>query len=208
MKRRYTLRLGYLYITCGCALLSGALLLAVRRICALLYSWYSPESAALFIRLSNGAINTVGRAPFSVILYLTGFGLLYVLRSGILAGDMKTLLRASRELAEGGLVPEVAVRSGGELAELAANLQRIGRNGSGDLPEAHGSYSPALSGPTERVDGGEALALVLRTRRIIRELSAAEAEISDRESALYAYLESAQAELQHMERSLESLVAS
>ncbi|AIQ14719.1 hypothetical protein [Paenibacillus durus] len=208
MKRLYTVRFGYLYITGGCALLSGVLLFVVRRMFALLYACYSPESASLFIRVSNGIINIIGRTPLSVILYLTCFGLLYMLRSEMLARDMKVLLRASEELAEGGKISEAAVRSGGELGEIAANLQRIGRGRWENSPDSSGSYSSADPESSGSVFGGEAIALVLRTRRIIRELSAAELEIPDRKSALYAHLESIQVELLDMERSLESLVVS
>ncbi|AKG36493.1 hypothetical protein [Paenibacillus durus] len=243
MKRLYTVRFGYLYITGGCALLSGVLLFVVRRMFALLYTYYSPEPDALFTRLSNGVINVVGRTPLSVILYLTCFGLLYMLRSEMIARDMKVLLRASEELAEGGKISEVTVRSGGELGEIAANLQRIGRNGSAPAcspelqgprpsvvparsPEPSGSYLSVAPAPHssrcpkpsggvkdgcgETADwiSGEAIALVLRTRRIIRELSAAELEVPDRKSALYAHLESVQVELLDMERSLESLIVS
>ncbi|NGM82405.1 hypothetical protein G5B47_08245 [Paenibacillus sp. 7124] len=258
MKKLYTVRFSYLYITGGCALLSGVLLFVVRRIFALLYTYYSPEPDALFTRLSNGVINVVGRTPLSAVLYLSCFGLLYMLRSQMLDNDMKALLRASEKLAEGGKGSEVAVCSKGELGEIAANLQRIGRSGSAPAyspelqgprqsalserppepsgprpsavparsPEPSGSYLSVAPAPHssrcpkpsggvndgfgETADGisGEAIALVLRTRRILRELSAAESEVPDRESALYAYLESAKVELLDMERSLEGLIVS
>ncbi|QWU15787.1 hypothetical protein SAMN04487895_1023 [Paenibacillus sophorae] len=254
MKRFYTVRLGYLYITGGCALLSGVLLFVVRRIFALLYTCYSPESEALFIRLSNGIINVVGRTPLSVVLYLTCFGLLFMLRSQMLDSDMKTLLRVSEKLAEGGKISELAVRTGGELSEFAANLERIGKSEMASSPESSGSrlsevperspessgslpsavpvrspISPGLNSSAAPVPhssslpkqlggeddecrepadwtGGEAIALVLRTKRILRELSAAESEVPDRESALYAHLESAKVELLDMERSLEGRI--
>ena len=125
MNRWGTVRLSYLYIFGGSALLSGAFLYVVRSIFMLVNGHYTPESTALMVRFIRWHINHIGQTPLAVVFFILLFVPIFLLRTQKISGDLEELLRATDEIAEKGSVQQINVLSGGELGRIADNLTRI-----------------------------------------------------------------------------------
>lgn len=125
MQKFRTVRISYLYIFLGSALLSAAFLFAVYKITALLYTHYSRQSGSLFVELIHWVINHIGKIPCAILLYLLLFCGLFILRSKKIADDLHVIMVSTSELADRGAVQDIRILSGGELGEIAANLNRI-----------------------------------------------------------------------------------
>lgn len=201
MSKIHTIRSLYLYIFCGSALLSAGLLLAMRGLFAMLYSRYTPESAALFVRFTHWIMNHIGARPAAVMMFTAVCAGLFLLRSQKAANDTTALLRAAEQLAARGSceLADLEVQSGGEFGRLAASLRRIQQAG----------LRPAASAPQIQMpapDAQESMALILRTRTLIRMLGQAEAESEEAGSipgAVLQQLEIARREAQGLEKTLE-----
>ncbi|MFD2411690.1 hypothetical protein [Paenibacillus rhizoplanae] len=172
MSKIHTIRTLYLYIFCGSALLSAGLLLLMRGIFTMLYSWYTPESAALFVRFMHWIINHIGARPAAVMMFTVVCAGLFLLRSQKAANDTTALLRAAEQLAVHGSceLMDLEVQSGGEFRRLAASLRRIHQVGL--RPAA----APAPQIQMQEPDAQEFIALILRTRALIRTLEQTVAE--------------------------------
>jgi hypothetical protein len=173
MSKIHTIRSLYLYMFCGSALLSAGLLLAMRGLFAMLYSRYTPDSAALFVRFTHWIMNHIGARPAAVMMFTAVCAGLFLLRSQKAASDTTALLRAAEQLAARGSceLADLEVQSGGEFGRLAASLRRIHQ--AGLRPAA----ASAIQIPAP--DPQESMALILRTRTLIRMLGQAEAELEE-----------------------------
>ncbi|MEI2396128.1 MULTISPECIES: hypothetical protein [Paenibacillus] len=201
MSKIHTIRSLYLYMFCGSALLSAGLLLAMRGLFAMLYSRYTPDSAALFVRFTHWIMNHIGARPAAVMMFTAVCAGLFLLRSQKAASDTTALLRAAEQLAARGSceLADLEVQSGGEFGRLAASLRRIQQ--AGLRPAA----ASAIQIPAP--DPQESMALILRTRTLIRMLGQAEAESEEAgcsiPGAVLQQLEIARLEAQGLEKTLE-----
>lgn len=196
MHKLRTVRIHYLYIFIGSALLSAAFLFAVQRAVALLYSHYSGQSGVFFVRLIHWTINHIGTIPSAIILFVLFFSGLFILRSQKIADDLHTVLVGTSELADKGATKEIKVLSGGELGQIAANLNRMQR-----------IEVPNRGVATETMQDTPAVALLIRTRAILRTLrEVEEADNTDDGMKAQALLEAANVEARSMERFLENLI--
>ncbi|MEK4345597.1 hypothetical protein [Paenibacillus sp. FSL P4-0184] len=196
MHKLRTVRIHYLYIFIGSALLSAAFLFAVQRAVVLLYSHYSGKSGVFFVRLIHWTINHIGTIPSVIILFVLFFSGLFILRSQKIADDLHTVLIGSSELADKGVTKEIKVLSGGELGQIAANLNRMQR-----------IEVPNRGVATETMQDTPAVALLIRTRAILRALrEVEEADNTDDGMEAQALLEAASVEARSMERFLENLI--
>lgn len=196
MHRLQTVRSNYLYIFIGSALLSAAFLFVVQRVIALLYSHYSGQSGAFFVRVVHWVINHIGKIPTAIALFVLIFSGLFILRSQKISDDLHAVLVGTSDLADKGTTQEIKVLSGGELGQIAANLNRMQR-----------IEVPNRSEATETMEGTPAVALLIRTRAILRTLREVEkGENTDDEMEVQALLEAANVEARSMERFLENLI--
>ncbi|OZQ65271.1 hypothetical protein CA600_14390 [Paenibacillus sp. VTT E-133280] len=196
MHKLRTVRIHYLYVFIGSALLSAAFLFAVQRVVALLYAHYSGQSGVFFVRLIHWTINHIGTIPSAIILFVLFFSGLFILRSQKIADDLHTILLGTSELADQGRTQEIKVLSGGELGQIAANLNRTQR-----IEVPNGGAVTGTAGDTP------AVALLIRTRAILRALrEVEEADNSDDGMEAQALLEAANVEARSMERFLENLI--
>lgn len=138
----------------------------------MLYSWYTPESAALFVRFMHWIINHIGARPAAVMMFTVVCAGLFLFRSQKAANDTTALLRAAEQLAVHGSceLTDLEVQSGGEFRRLAASLRRIHQVGL--RPAA----APAPQIQMQEPDAQEFIALILRTRALIRTLEQTVAE--------------------------------
>lgn len=196
MHKLRTVRIHYLYIFMGSALLSAAFLFAAQRAVALLYAHYSGQSGVFFIGLIHWIINHIGKIPCAIALFVLIFSGLFILRSQKISDDLHAVLVGASELADKGTTQEIKVLSGGELGQIAVNLSRIQRI---EVPDR--GVVP------ETMEETPAVALLIRTRAIIRTLREVE-EASNTEDGVEAQilLEAASAEARSMERFLENLI--
>lgn len=196
MHKLRTVRIHYLYIFIGSALLSAAFLFAVQRAVDLLYSHYSGKSGVFFVRLIHWTINHIGTIPSVIILFVLFFSGLFILRSQKIADDLHTVLIGTSELADKGVTKEIKVLSGGELGQIAANLNRMQR-----------IEVPNRGVVPETMQDTPAVALLIRTRAILRALrEVEEADNTDDGMEAQALLEAASVEARSMERFLENLI--
>jgi hypothetical protein len=205
LKRLLTVRSGYLYIVLGSALISGIFLFAVHRVFALLYSHYSSNPNALFVRLSHWLINHIGKTPLAVLIFLAVFTVVFMLRSQKIADDVKALLKAAGELANQGSYEKLEVSSGGELREIAACLERINQkvkrtSTQSILSEKVEEVPPILPG------NEEIMALILRMKSLLRLLEDTGKGEDREESVVHTRMEVIKQEALGMERLMESLI--
>lgn len=203
MSKIHTIRSLYLYMFCGSALLSAGLLLAMRGLFAMLYYRYTPESGALFVRFTHWIMNHIGARPATVLMFTTVCAGLFLLRSQKAANDTTALLRAAEQLAARGSceLADLEVQSGGEFGRLAASLRRIHQ--ARLRPVAASAIQIQMPAP----DAQESMALILRTRTLIRMLGQAEADSEEAgcsiPGAVLQHLEMARLEAQGLEKTLE-----
>lgn len=169
----------------------------------MLYSWYTPESTALFVRSMHWVINHIGARPAAVMMFTALCAGLFLLRSHRAANDTTALLRAAEQLAVHGSceLKDLEVQSGGEFRRLAASLHRIHQ--AGLRPAA----APAPQILMREPDAQEFMALILRTRALIRTLELtvgeSEEEVNNIPAAVLQLLAMAKHEALGMEKILE-----
>ncbi|WP_136607071.1 hypothetical protein [Paenibacillus dokdonensis] len=205
MKELLTVRSSYLYIVVGSALLSGISLFIVYRAFVFLYSHSAPDS--LLVRLSHWLMNHIGKTPIAVLIFLTVFTGMFMLRSQKTANDIKSLLNAAEELADKGSFEELEVMSGGELRKLADHLHRINRTDvfpSNDLQ----TFNMKKEESSALLGNEEVMALILRMKSLLRILEDGEAGGDNPESVGLLRVEAVKREALGMERFLESLITS
>lgn len=120
------------------------------------FSLFGPIRS-LFVRLIHWVINHLGQTPSAILLFILVFGGLYVLRSQKIADDLRSLVVGTSELADKGVAQNIKVLSGGEIGEIAANLNRMQRI---EVPDRDAS--------SKRIEDTPAVALLIRTRAILR----------------------------------------
>ncbi|MGN7359361.1 hypothetical protein ACTHPF_15890 [Paenibacillus sp. SAF-054] len=200
MKKLQTVRAAYLYICMGSALLSGVALFAVYQTFVFLYAHTSPDS--FFARLTHGLVNHIGRTPIAIFVFGFVFAGLFMLRSRKIAEDMKSLLKGAAELAETGTLQPMEIASGGELKALAGYLRSIPQAGAGQT--SFGKVDDKE--PAAPMEDEELMALLLRTKTLLRMLEAAEPGHHPITPG-HASLEAVKREALGLERFLESLMA-
>lgn len=125
MKSQFsTVRLRYIYIGGASALLSAALLFVVYHVLRFVHNHILPD-AAWITRMMNWGINHIGTKPLFIFIGGAMFGIFFWIRSQKIAEDLSQLARGTAELALGHNPGRIDVLSGGELRQIAANLNRI-----------------------------------------------------------------------------------
>ncbi|GIP28629.1 hypothetical protein J23TS9_37590 [Paenibacillus sp. J23TS9] len=206
MKRLLTVRSGYLYIVVGSALISGISLFIVYRAFVFLYSHSAPDS--LLVRLSHWLMNHIGKTPIAVLIFLTVFTGMFMLRSQKTADDIKSLLSAAEELADKGSFEKLEVMSGGELKELAAHLRRINRTEAFSSKNDLQTSNMEMEASGAQLGNEEVMALILRMKSLLRIVEDGEAGGDNPEKTEQLRVEAIKREALGMERFLESLITS
>ncbi len=125
MKSRFsTVRLRYIYIGGASALLSAALLFVVYHVLRFVHNHVLPDTAWI-TRMMNWGINHIGTKPFFIFIGGALFAIFFCIRSQKIAEDLSQLARGTAELALGHNPGRIDVLSGGELKQIAANLNTI-----------------------------------------------------------------------------------
>ncbi|MBY0219189.1 hypothetical protein [Paenibacillus illinoisensis] len=144
-----TVRLRYIYICGASALLSAMLLFVVYRLSRFAYHHILSEATGV-TRIVHWGINHVGTRPFLIFIGGALFALFFWIRSQKISDDMNRIAMGTQEMAAGQIPAPIEVLNGGELWQIAANLndvalrmhkeQMSGREGFASLPE----YTPGL----------------------------------------------------------------
>ncbi|WP_413404781.1 hypothetical protein [Paenibacillus amylolyticus] len=125
MKSQFsTVRLRYIYIGGASALLSAALLFVVYHVLRFARNHVLPD-AAWITRMMNWGINHIGTKPLFIFIGGGVFAIFFWIRSQKIAEDLSQLARGTAELALGHNPGRIDVLSGGELRQIAANLNVI-----------------------------------------------------------------------------------
>ncbi|MGN7411559.1 HAMP domain-containing protein [Paenibacillus sp. SAF-068] len=125
MKNRFsTVRLGYIYIGGASALLSAALLFVVYHVLRFAHRHVLPDTAWI-TGMMNWGINHIGTKPFFLFIGGAVFAIFFWIRTQQIAEDLSQLARGTAELALGQNPGRIDVLSGGELRQIAANLNTI-----------------------------------------------------------------------------------
>lgn len=125
MKSQFsTVRLRYIYIGGASALLSAALLFVVYHVLRFAHNHILPD-AAWITRMMNWGINHIGTKPLFIFIGGAMFAIFFWIRSQKIAEDLSQLARGTAELALGHNPGRIDVLSGGELRQIAANLNVI-----------------------------------------------------------------------------------
>lgn len=144
-----TVRLRYIYICGASALLSAMLLFVVYRLSRFVYHHILSEATGV-TRIVHWGINHVGTRPFLIFIGGALFALFFWIRSQKISDDMNRITMGTQEMAAGQIPAPIEVLNGGELRQIAANLNDValrmhkeqlsGREGIASLPE----YTPGL----------------------------------------------------------------
>ncbi|MGO4730605.1 hypothetical protein [Paenibacillus sp. 2KB_22] len=125
MKSRFsTVRLRYIYIGGASALLSAALLFVVYHVLRFAHNHVLPDTAWI-TRMMNWGINHIGTKPFFIFIGGALFAIFFWIRSQKITEDLSQLARGTAELALGHNPGRIDVLSGGELKQIATNLNTI-----------------------------------------------------------------------------------
>lgn len=122
-KTNATVRTRYAAIAASCLLLAGMAALTVRQIANWILATM-PDSAQSAARALRWGVNHIGLRPLLLIGFAGTAALLFWLRAGKLDGDLRELLRAAQELADGTPMRDLRKIAGGELGEIARHLER------------------------------------------------------------------------------------
>ncbi|WP_416298234.1 hypothetical protein ACM7Q1_13055 [Paenibacillus illinoisensis] len=144
-----TVRLRYIYICGASALLSAMLLFVVYRLSRFAYHHILSEATGV-TRIVHWGINHVGTRPFLIFIGGALFALFFWIRSQKISDDMNRIAMGTQEMAAGQIPARIKVLNGGELRQIAANLNDValrmhkeqlsGREGFASPPE----YTPGL----------------------------------------------------------------
>ncbi|WP_339259698.1 hypothetical protein MKZ12_07715 [Paenibacillus sp. FSL R5-0713] len=148
MKSRFsTVRLRYIYIGGASALLSAALLFVVYHMLRFAHNHVLPDTAWI-TRMMNWGINHIGTKPFFIFIGGALFAIFFWIRSQKIAEDLSQLARGTAELALGHNPGRIDVLSGGELRQIAANLNTIA-----SLLHEEGLNIPERKHETREIEG-------------------------------------------------------
>jgi len=120
-----TVRLRYIYICGASALLSAMLLFVVYRMSRFAYHHILSE-ATWMTHLIHWGINHVGTRPFLIFIGGALFVLFFWIRSQKISDDMNRITLGTQEMAAGQIPAPIEVLNGGELRQIAADLNEIG----------------------------------------------------------------------------------
>ncbi|QLG42102.1 hypothetical protein MKY42_07780 [Paenibacillus sp. FSL W7-1088] len=119
-----TVRLRYIYICGASALLSAALLFVVYHMLRFAHHHILSETTGL-TRVMYWVINHIGTTPFVIFIGGGLFALFFWIRSQKIADDLKVIGRGTHELANGRIPAQIEVLNGGELRQIAADLNDV-----------------------------------------------------------------------------------
>ncbi|QOS77569.1 hypothetical protein JNUCC31_22740 [Paenibacillus sp. JNUCC31] len=119
-----TVRLRYIYICGASALLSAALLFVVYHTLRFAHHHILPETTGT-IRVMHWVINHIGTTPLVILIGGGLFALFFWLRSQKIADDLKVIGHGAHELANGRVPAKMEVLNGGELRQIAADLNEV-----------------------------------------------------------------------------------
>ncbi|MFE6075493.1 hypothetical protein ACFVQB_13560 [Paenibacillus sp. NPDC057886] len=119
-----TVRLRYIYICGASALLSAALLFVVYHMLRFAHQHILSERTGL-TRVMYWVINHIGTTPLVIFIGGGLFALFFWIRSQKIADDLKVIGRGTHELANGRIPAQIEVLNGGELRQIAANLNDV-----------------------------------------------------------------------------------
>lgn len=119
-----TVRLSYIYICGASALLSVALLFVVYHMLRFAHHHILSETTEI-IRIMYWVINHIGTTPLVIFIGGGMFALFFWIRSQKIADDLKVIGRGTHELANGRIPAQIEVLNGGELRQIAADLNDI-----------------------------------------------------------------------------------
>ncbi|WP_405155773.1 hypothetical protein [Paenibacillus sp. FSL K6-0108] len=119
-----TVRLRYIYICGASAILSAALLFVVYHMLRFAHQHILSETTGL-TRVMYWMINHIGTTP--LIIFIGGglFSLFFWIRSQKIADDLKVIGHGTYELAHGRIPAQIEVMNGGELRQIAADLNEV-----------------------------------------------------------------------------------
>ncbi|SEL09550.1 hypothetical protein [Paenibacillus sp. OK003] len=119
-----TVRLRYIYICGASALLSAALLFVVYHMLRFAHHHILSETTGI-TRTMYWMINHIGTTPLVIFIGGGMFALFFWIRSQKIADDLKLIGRGTHELANGQIPAQIEVLNGGELRQIAADLNDI-----------------------------------------------------------------------------------
>ncbi|MGF9697770.1 HAMP domain-containing protein [Paenibacillus sp. MABNR03] len=157
-----TVRSRYIYICGASALLSAVLLFVVSHMSRFAYHHIWSESTWV-TRFIHWGINHVGTRPLMILIGGAFFALFFWIRSQKISDDMNRIAAGTQELALGQVPAPIEVLNGGELRQIAVNLNEIAhRMHAGKLRDHEGLAQlsgniPSLSQLSEELPEGERL---------------------------------------------------
>lgn len=119
-----TVRLRYIYICGASALLSAALLFVVYHMLRFAHRHLLSETTGL-TRVMYWVINHIGTTPLVIVIGGGLFVLFFWIRSQKIADDLKVIARGTHDLANGQIPAQIEVLNGGELRQIAADLNDV-----------------------------------------------------------------------------------
>lgn len=119
-----TVRLRYIYICGASALLSAALLFVVYHMLRYAHHHILSETTGL-TRVMYWIINHIGTTPLVIFIGGGMFALFFWIRSQKIADDLKVIGRGTHELANGRIPAQIEVMNGGEVRQIAADLNDV-----------------------------------------------------------------------------------
>lgn len=119
-----TVRLRYIYICGASALLSAALLFVVYHMLRFAHRHLLSETTGI-TRVMHWVINHIGTTPLVIFIGGSLFALFFWIRSQKIADDLKVIARGAHELANGQISAPIEVLNGGELRQIAADLNDV-----------------------------------------------------------------------------------
>ncbi|WP_433922906.1 hypothetical protein [Paenibacillus taichungensis] len=119
-----TVRLSYIYICGASALLSAALLFVVYHMLRFTHHHILSETTGI-TRIMYWVINHIGTTPLVIFIGGGMFALFFWIRSQKIADDLKVIGRGTHELANGRIPAQIEVLNGGELRQIAADLNDV-----------------------------------------------------------------------------------
>ncbi|CAM3263092.1 hypothetical protein HP548_30605 [Paenibacillus taichungensis] len=119
-----TVRLSYIYICGASALLSAALLFVVYHMLRFAHQHILSETTGI-TRIMYWVINHIGTTPLVIFIGGGMFALFFWIRSQKIADDLKVIGRGTHELAHGRIPAQIEVLNGGELRQIATDLNDV-----------------------------------------------------------------------------------
>ncbi|WP_440117547.1 hypothetical protein [Paenibacillus sp. QZ-Y1] len=119
-----TVRLRYIYICGASALLSATLLFVVYHMLRLAHHHILAETTWI-TRVMHWLINHIGTTPLVILIGGGLFTLFFWIRSQKIADDLKVIGCGTHEMANGQIPAPIEVLNGGELRQIAADLNEV-----------------------------------------------------------------------------------